>query len=280
MFLQEKINRILNIVAAISRRDLLIWSSYRFAACFQVIMIVIFVGLLHFISAATSKNQVYIQIIKEKYGIDYFAFLLTGMAVSHYFIFALQSFARFLRREQLRGTFEALMAAAANPSEVILALSLWHFFVNTVIVLVYFACGMIFFGISLSGANVLTAAVVFLLTFICFAGLGIVSASFIVCFKEGDPINFLIGAGLSVFGGAFFPVEIIKGSFQLISVFLPTTYAFDAIRYALFKGYSVFMLQPEILALAAFSAVFFVAGVISFNAAVKRAKQNGSLSHY
>ena len=46
-----------------------------------------------------------------------------------------------------------------------------------------------------------------MLTLLSSAGVGILSASFIIYFKRGDPINFLLSGATTFLGSVFFPVE-------------------------------------------------------------------------
>ena len=58
---------------------------------------------------------------------------------------------------------------------------------STVFAVVYLALGAALFGVSFAGANVLAALLVLLLSMSVMLGLGILSAAFIMAFKQGRP---------------------------------------------------------------------------------------------
>ena len=61
------------------------------------------------------------------------------------------------------------------------------------------------FGMQLGDINWLGALLVFLLTAMCFLSIGILSASFIMVYKMGNPFGWLFGSVSGLLGGVFFP---------------------------------------------------------------------------
>ncbi len=99
-------------------------------------------------------------------------------------------------------------------------------------------------------------------------------------FKRGDPVSWFIGNLFDLLGGIYFPVVILPQSLQIISFFLPITYALKAMRLALFQGYSLAQLGPEIFFLSIFSVLVFPLSLFFFGYAVRTAKKNASLNQY
>jgi len=80
--------------------------------------------------------------------------------------------------------------------------------------------------------------------------------------------------------GVFFPITILPGWLQKVSYFLPITYSLRAMRHALLQSYSFQALGFDILILALFSVVLLPFSIYAFKVAVRRAKKDGSLTHY
>ena len=64
------------------------------------------------------------------------------------------------------------------------------------------------------------------------------------------------------------------------SSLLPVTYALDGMRKSLLASASFAQVLPDVAALAAFDAFLVPLSVIAFRWAVRKAKKDGSLSHY
>jgi len=215
----------------------------------------------------------------EPYGGDYFSFVLIGMAFSGYLMISLRSFSDIIRDEQMMGTLEAMLVTPTRTSTIIALSSLWNFISASFRVFVYLVVGVLL-GVNMSKANVLGALLILILTIMCFSGIGIISASFIMVFKRGDPINMLFMGTSELFGGVLFPVEVFPGWLQTVSHALPITYSVNGMRHALLQGYSWHELAPDIITLAIFSLILLPVGLFVFEQSVKKVKAHGSLVQY
>lgn len=146
--------------------------------------------------------------------------------------------------------------------------------------LVYLLFGILFFGFSIGRANILSASLVFFLTLFIFSSLGIISASFIMVLKRGDPISWLFGSFSSFVGGTYFPVKILPFWLQKLSYLVPLFYSLRAMRLAVLQGCGVGELLPEIGALFGFALLLLPLSLFSFKKALVRAKIDGSLVTY
>ena len=128
--------------------------------------------------------------------------------------------------------------------------------------------------------NVFAALLILFLTVGIFSGLGIISASFIMIFKRGDPSNWVFGSVSSLMGGTFFPVTVFPTWLQKFSYLFPIFYSLRAMRLALLRGYSLGALAPDILVLAGFAVAIVPLSIYIFKIAVRQAKIDGSLATY
>ena len=112
------------------------------------------------------------------------------------------------------------------------------------------------------------------------AGLGILSASFILYFKRGDPINFFLSGLTTMFGNVFFPSAQLPSGVQWISNILPITWSLKIVRGSLLQGQTAADLQGELLRLLVLTAVLLPAGIYFSRIAIRRAKREGSLVQY
>ncbi|MCK4418816.1 hypothetical protein KAV79_03325 [Candidatus Aerophobetes bacterium] len=77
-----------------------------------------------------------------------------------------------------------------------------------------------------------------------------------------------------------FPITILPDWLQKISYLLPITYSLRAIRHALLQSYSFQALGFDILMLALFSVILLPLSIYAFKLGVRKAKKEGSLTHY
>jgi ABC-2 type transport system permease protein len=261
-------------------RDFLIEASYPVSFVTQFAGMILSVALFYFIAqvlgAAASPYL-------KDYGGDYFSFALIGIAFGGYFGVGLQAFSRALRESQTTGTLEAMLITPTRVSTIVLASALYAYLYTTVRVGAYLLIGALFFGLRLQGANILGGLAALVLSVISFSAIGVLSASFTMLFKRGDPLTFLLANGVNLLGGVYFPVEIFAAQAPWllpISQLLPLTYALHAMRLALLQGAGWDALWGDLLALTAFAVVLLPASLLSFNWAVDRARVDGSLTHF
>lgn len=252
-------------------------TSYRLAFIMNFVGVFLSVAIFFFISKLIGTN---ISPYLAPYGGDYFAFVLIGIALSGFMGIGLGVFASSISRAQSQGTLEAMLVTPTRLSEIVLLSSVWSFLFTAFNVFVHLFFGVTVFGLRLGEANVAAAVLVLVLIVSIFSGLGIISASFIMVLKRGDPINWLFGSVSSIMGGTFFPIQVLPIWLQKFSYLFPLFYALRAMRLALLKGYSFGALAPDILVLALFMAAIVPLSLWCFKYAVRRAKIDGSLVTY
>jgi ABC-2 type transport system permease protein len=216
----------------------------------------------------------------QKYGTDFFPFILIGIAFRGYLGVALLQFGNSLRSEQMMGTLEMLLATPLKVSTFIAASASFTFLYQTITVAGYLLIGLLMGSLSLARMNLPVAALVMVPTIATFAAMGMMSAAFLMTFKRGDPVNFFLNAGATLFGGVFFPVEVLPESLQLISRVLPITYSLQAMRKTLLAGAGVSEVSSELLVLTVFALVLVPLGLSVFGAALRKARRDGTVGQF
>jgi ABC-2 type transport system permease protein len=145
---------------------------------------------------------------------------------------------------------------------------------------VYLALAIIIIGLRVSIGQVVLVLLVLVLTFLCFLGLGMISAAFIMAFKQGNPIGLLFGTSSYFLGGLLFPVDVLPAPLQAASFFLPMTHATKAVREILLVRGDMGEWIPTIVFLSAFSAVAIPVGFALMRLSLSRAKREGSLVQF
>jgi ABC-2 type transport system permease protein len=259
-------------------RDWRLQLSYRMQFFIRVLSILIVVTTMFFIS------KIFAGFTDPRFAQwrDPLAAWLTGLAVLNYFMTGFSSLANAIRQEQVQGTLESVLMTPISVPTVIVASSAWDFVQATFFSSLYLLFGWLFFDVHYRG-NFLLALAFLLLTTVVLSCLGILSASFAMVFKRGDPFGIFLGAGSALFSGVFFPTQLISeyaGGLAHISRILPATYGLDGIRRVLIQGQGFAQVRDPLITLLAFLAVLLPLSLWVFGRAVRRAKREGSLIQY
>ncbi len=267
--------RLLLWIRAFLRRDVLTELSYRvnflLGLAGGLFAILIFFFLSQVVESAAPGLS--------HYRGGYFPFVLVGLAVMVFLNEALMGFSRRVRQAQLLGTLEAVLATPISPATAIFCQAVQPLLGSALRAGMYLVFGALIFGADMAGGNLPAAALAILLGVAAFGALGIMSASATMVLKRGDPVAWAIG-GLSVLlGGVYYPVEVLPLELQALAQILPMTHTLRALREALLGEGGAALLQ-SLGILAAFAAVLLPLSLAVFGWAVRRARKEGSLTHF
>ncbi|MBN2544290.1 MAG: ABC transporter permease [Spirochaetes bacterium] len=264
-------------ILAFIKKDLLIMLSYRFNVFISVLISSLSLVFLYYLSKTFTGTMS--QYLKEFDG-NYFSFVLVGISVSSFVSVGLHAFANEIRTSQVEGTLEALISTPTSIYTILIGNSMFSFiksFISSITILII---GGIFFGFFISIYNLLITFLILLLVFISFLAIGMLSASFIMVFKQGNPINFIFGYSSYFMGGIIFPVEVLPKPLQTMSYFLPITHATKALRKLLLSQYDINEIKILIYRLLLFILILLPVSFFAFHVSIKQAKKNGSLVQY
>lgn len=262
---------------AFLKRDVLIAWSYRFkflgqsGAMLTTTLVFFFLGKL---ITPQQSGQI------AAYGGDYFAFSLVGLAFADYMMISVNGFADEIRQGQLQGTLEALLSAPISPLAILVLSSLSSFLFTTLRVVFHLGLGIFFFDMHWNLASWPLFLFVFMLSVLSFWGIGLLSAAFVILFKQTSPITWAMGPVSGLLGGVMFPVQLLPEWLRWVADLLPITWALEAIRRVLLSGADFYQVKTQCLVLAFFAVGFLLCGMAAFHASLRHAQKEGSLLHY
>lgn len=237
------------LVRAFLKRDLLQEMSYRLHFFWQVSSLLFSVAALFFLS------RMFTQQVPEgvaEYSTDYFSFALVGFVLAESMWTCIQSFSYSIRYEQVVGTLEAMLATPVEMHWVLICSGLYPLAFTAVRLAGVLAVGALL-GATFPVKDLLAVAPVFILSFITFGALGLVSVSMTLVLKRGDPVAALFSALSFLLGGAIYPVSAIPETLQRISWALPITWSIEASRKILLQGARLADVSKEVTVLSAFA---------------------------
>jgi ABC-2 type transport system permease protein len=107
--------------------------------------------------------------------------------------------------------------------------------------------------------------------------IGIGGCALTLLVKHGEVLVGMLILGMGLLGGALFPVDVLPNQLDVLSQLVPTRYAFDGARAAVYGGSG---LGGDFLALAAFSVITLPISLLLFQRALAAARRAGSLNQY
>jgi len=263
-------------VLAFFRRDVAIARSYRMAFALEILEAFFGVATFYYLSRFVSNDQLAPALPA---GTDYFGFALVGFAFFDYLTVSLSAFDSTIVEAQQNGTLEAMLVTETPLTVIVVASAAYPFVLLALRTVIYLAWGTLLFHFPIGKANWLGAAIILATSILAFAGLGIISTSYLLLFKRGNPARWLIVCASSLLGGIMYPVSVLPLPLQWVARLIPVTYSLEGMRQALLAGASFAQLWPSVRALLLFAVVLLPLSSWIFAWALRQTKITGTLTH-
>jgi ABC-2 type transport system permease protein len=259
------------------QRDFAIENSYHIAFIFQLFETLFAVATFYYLSHFVESPELTRALPA---GNSYFSFALVGIAFFDYMSIAVNTFDQTIDTARTNGTLEAMLVTDTSVPVILTGSALFPFVLLSLRTVVYLTWGLLLFGFPGGNANWLGAAVVLAASVLAFAGLGILSASYLLLFMRGNPAKWLLLGLSGVLGGMMYPLSVLPHWLQVVGRLLPVTYSLEGLRAALLNGASMGELWHSIRVLLLFAAVLLPVSSVAFSWALRRTKSTGTLSNF
>lgn len=264
-------------IPAFFRRDILTMWTYRLGFFSDWLNMVIQVFIFALIGRMVDPG------VMPSYGgvqVGYVEFVAVGIALMGFLQIALTRMVTAIRREQMIGTLEVVLATPTSPATFQLGSVAYDLIYVPIRTVVFLVAVSFFLDVSIEVSRV-PVALLAMVAFIPFVwGLGEVSAAVTLTFRQGAGIVGLVITFMTVLSEGYFPVHVFPEWLQGVALINPLSVAMNAVRSALLGGVGIAELWPSILYLIPFSIVSLVAGSLSFWWALRRERRNGTLGLY
>jgi len=265
------------VARAFFRRGLQEALSYRAAFVMQLftgaLSLASFFFLASFIDLGRSP-------LLAQYGGDYLSFGLVGMVLLNLQFTAVSVYPTTIRQAQVAGTLEAMLATPTPAWLVLVCAPLYRFSTAFFWGVLLIVAGGLFFGLRFDNANAASIALTLPLCVLAFASLGFFGAAATMVLRRPDPISYVLGAVSTLVGGVFYPTQILPAWLQSAGKALPITHALELVRRATFANASIEELGAPLVGLALFCVVSVPLGLAAFAWSIRRARRDGSLTHF
>jgi ABC-2 type transport system permease protein len=247
------------VLVAFVRREVAAVGGYRAALVVRLLGVVTAVGsmvfLARFVGAAVNPHL-------DAYRGNYLGFMALGLLATEFQQVGVSGLAQRIRASQMMGTLEAEISTPAPPWMVLGAPPVYEFGVAALRSAAYLVGAVLLLGLDLGRANWASLALAVPLV------------------SRLNPVAMIIGSLSFFLSGVLYPVTVLPVWLRAIGRLLPLTHALAVLRGALLVGESPGALADSFLALLLFAGVLAPVGAGVFAFALRRARIDGSLSHY
>jgi ABC-2 type transport system permease protein len=263
-----RLNRVLTLV----RREYASRRTYRLAFLLDLMFGVANLLVYYFISRTLEVAA------GSNLGVpSYFAYALVGIAITNVIGAASTGLAYRIREEQFTGTLEALMVQPVTLTELSAGLAGYPFLFSMGRAAIYILVGGSLLGIDFGRTDWVGFAVMLLVSALAFGALGIILGGVMLVVKRGEALVGLFTYALGILGGAFFPISALPSWLEPIARIVPTRFAFEGLRRAIFLGEHW---ARDALILLVMGIVALPLATYFFSRAVDHTRRTGTLTQY
>jgi ABC-2 type transport system permease protein len=260
-------------LAALARRDFVLRRSYRLAFAADLVFVVVDLLLYYFISEVVGPVSA-----AELGGApSYFAFAVAGIVMSLIVMSATAEIASRMREEQLIGTLELLCVQPIRTWQLGFGTATFPVAFALVRASAYLLIGIVALDLSTDATDWAGVVAMLAIASIAFAPIGILGAAATIVFKRGGAIAGVLVFAMTFVSGALFPLSLLPEWLQAIGRAMPTRFAFDGLRAALY-GDGDWLWDARVL--VAIAVVAVPVSVWIFARALTHAKRSGTLAQY
>ncbi|MDX6545688.1 MAG: type transport system permease protein [Gaiellales bacterium] len=204
--------------------------------------------------------------------------LLIGAVIWSYLGLIFEVVTETVAWERWEGTIEYTFMAPISRTSHLLGMGAFAVVYGVIRTALLFVAVAAFLNITFHDPQFLSAALVLLVSSVSFIGIGMMTAVLpLISPEKGTQLGFIAQGLLLVVSGVYYPVSVLPGWMQWISVISPATYTLDGCRAAILNGAGPGAVWGDIWPLLIIGAIAVPVGLAVFRRGERYAKQHGRL---
>jgi ABC-2 type transport system permease protein len=276
---QPNIKTQLRALFVIARKDWKVFWRYPLNAVSNIFQPIIWITPIYFMGKAFSTNGQAIGFAQYSGTGDYMSFILLGTVLSNFILTVFWGMGFALKEDMDAGVLESNWLTPVSRLLILVGRTLTSLLTTTITSLFMLAIAGVLFGFRPTG-NTLAAFLTAIPMLLGLYGFGFAFAGIVLLMREANTLvdvsSFLV-QGLS---GANFPVKSLPYWLIPISLMLPLTYGFDAVRGWLLKTNTLLPLQTEVALLIVFMFAMLWFGAWVFYRVERKVRRLGTLGQH
>lgn len=263
------------VVAAVAifRRDLRMFTSYRFQLAAPLLTAVFTITLFHFISRLVNADSVGSRD-------EYYAYVVVGIVILGVVVSTLVTPSITLRQELVAGTFERLVLSPFGAVRAVVAMMIFPFVLACFLSLIILVFSSLVFGVPVSWATAPLAIPVAFLGAAAFLPFGLLLLSAVLVLKQANAGSSFVVAGIALVAGIYFPVTLLPSWIRWASEIQPFTPTADLMRHLLIDAPLMDPAGVDVLKLVLFALVLIPLSLWALAGAVQRGRRRATITEY
>jgi len=260
----------------IAKKDWLHFLRYPMNAAFRIIQPLAWLTPVYFLGksfAGANGNTGFAAYTGTS---DYMSFILIGAMLSSYVSAVFWGMGYALKSEMDSGVLESNWMTPVPRWIFLVGQTLANLAITTITSAGVLLLAHLLFGFRVTG-NALAAALAIVPMLVALYGFGFAFAAIVLLLKDANTLVDVSDFLISLMSGSQFPVKVLPPFLLPISLAIPLTYGFDAVRGYLLHTSTLLPLTYELAILLAFMAVMVPLGNLIFKRVERRCKQLGTL---
>lgn len=269
----------LRALFVIARKDWKVFWRYPLNAVSHVFQPLIWVTPVYFMGKAFSTNGQAMGFAAYTGSGDYMSYILIGTALSNFIMTVFWGMGYALKEDMDSGVLESNWLTPISRLQILVGRTLTSLLTTTITSTVMLIVGALLFGFKPTG-NTIAAILTAIPMLIGLYGFGFAFAAIVLVMREANTMVDVSSFLVQGFSGANFPVKSLPYWLIPISLMLPLTYGFDAVRGWMLKTNTLLPLPVEIAVLTISMFLMLWFGAWFFYRVERRVRTLGTLGQH
>jgi len=269
----------LRAIWLIAKKDWKIFWRYPLNAVSNIFQPIIWITPVYFMGLAFSVNGRALGFAQFSGTSDYMSYILVGTALSNFILTVFWGMGLALKEDMDAGVLESNWLTPVARIYILIGRTLASMFVTLITSTIMLLIAKILFGFQPTG-NITAAILTAIPMLVGLYGFGFAFAAIVLLMRDANTLIDVSSFLVQGFSGASFPIQSLPYWLIPVSLMLPLTYGFDAVRGFLLKTSTLLPLNVEITILIVFMFVMLWFGTWIFNRTDRKVRRLGTLGQH
>ena len=269
----------LRALFTIAKKDWKVFWRYPLNAISHVFQPIIWVTPVYFMGKAFSTNGQALGFAQYSGTGDYMSYVLLGTALSNFILTVFWGMGFALKEDMDAGVLESNWLTPVSRLHILVGRTLTSLLTTTITSIIMLVISALLFGFRPTG-NVIAAVLTAIPMLVGLYGFGFAFAAIVLMMREANTMVDVSSFLVQGFSGANFPVKSLPYWLIPVSLMLPLTYGFDAVRGWLLETNTLLPLNVEVTILVIFMFVMLWFGAWIFNRVERKVRRLGTLGQH
>jgi ABC-2 type transport system permease protein len=204
-------------------------------------------------------------LVLEPYGYGRRAidFLLPAMLAMIVFQGATMGLGRAIAGERKDGSLTRVFLTPTSNTTIIFGTQLFYMLLETFRSSMIIVAAIMLFGVTVAGSPLDILAIIAIFSMGA-TGVGMVLSVITHSQEQYMAVGMLVSMPIMFLSGVFFPIQTMPEILQAVAQVLPLTYAADALRGVMVKGFTLAQVMPDMIILVAFALLMLALSIVMF----------------